>query len=174
MKYKKGFGLAELPAAVLILIIVGSFVIVGTTLNDSLKATKTTERIANQTSVAFTNNTRTVLTYPWITSISIGNMTGTILSANYTLTSNTSSSSVLLRYSRGPGPAGEVKVNGNYWVYYTWTDPQDAYYAAENSSLGLLEITDNMRLLGLIIIMGAVISILLASFGGLLNQSGGL
>ena len=43
-----------------------------------------------------------------------------------------------------------------------------------NSSLVMLEITGNSQLLGLIIIMGAVITILLASFGGFMRGGGGL
>lgn len=46
------------------------------------------------------------------------------------------------------------------------------YLAAQNSSLGIMEITGNMQLLGLIIIMGAVITILLASFGGFMRGGG--
>lgn len=40
---------------------------------------------------------------------------------------------------------------------------------AANVSLGVLEVTSNLELLGLIIIMGIVIAVLLASFGGFIR-----
>ena len=48
------------------------------------------------------------------------------------------------------------------------------YLAAQNATLGIMEISGNSQLLGLIIIMGAVITILLASFGGFMRGGGGL
>ena len=52
------------------------------------------------------------------------------------------------------------------------TTTADKYLAAQNATLGIMEITSNMELLGLIIIMGAVITILLAAFGGFMRGGG--
>lgn len=40
---------------------------------------------------------------------------------------------------------------------------------AQNVSLGILEIGENMELLGLIVIMGIVIAVLIGSFGGFIS-----
>lgn len=52
------------------------------------------------------------------------------------------------------------------------TTTANKYLAAQNSTLGIMEVTSNLELLGLIIIMGIVIAVLLASFGGFIR--GGL
>ena len=91
MKFKKGFSMGDIPAAVIILVIIGTMAVIGTSINDSMVA-------------ADTNNHFTA--------------------------------------------------------------------ALNNSSLGMLEITSNLQLLGLIIIMGAIITILLASFGGFMRGGG--
>lgn len=93
MRIKKGFSLGEIPAAVIVLVIIGAMVGIGTSINTSM----------------------------------MGTSPSTHLNASLS-----------------------------------------------NSSLGLLEVTANSQLLGLIIIMGAVITILLASFGGFMRGGGGL
>ena len=52
------------------------------------------------------------------------------------------------------------------------TDSTHFNATLNNASDGLLEITSNLELLGLIIIMGAVITILLMSFGGFMRGGG--
>ena len=48
------------------------------------------------------------------------------------------------------------------------------YDAAQNSTLGIAQITSQLTLVGLIIIMAIVISLLWGSFGGMMGRGGGV
>ena len=48
------------------------------------------------------------------------------------------------------------------------------YDAAQNSTLGIAQITSNLTLVGIIVIMAIVIALLFAAFGGQMRGSGGL
>ena len=166
MNYKKGIQLTDAPQIVLLLVFVSLIAIVGIKINDSLQTTDSgTITTAINETVALSNNSYTALTYSralYITSL--GNATETMGSANYTLLGNKTASSVQFLYSNGTGAAGGVAVDGNYWVYYTYDIPSEAYYAAGNSTTGIEQITSQLALVGLIVIMSVVITLLWGSF----------
>lgn len=175
--YKKGLSLAAGATAVLLIIIIGVTAVVGISINSQIQSQgiSYTQTGVNETSVAFTNNTYSALAVPYAISItSIGNASMTIGSANYTLLANTSASSVQMLYYNSTSTVPENAtgfLNGNYWVMYDYNLPNDAYRAAGNSTLGIQQVTSQMTLVGLIVVMAIVIGLLWSSFGRTVTAS---
>jgi len=169
MKTKKGLSLNQAPMAVMMIVFIGLIAVVGITINTQLRDSSWTSATHNET-IAIANNTATSLAFPRALSISsLGNVTYTVGSANYTLASTESTSTVTVVYSDSAG----VWASGNYWVVYEYKNIDSAYSAADNSTKGIQNITDQLSLIGLIIIMSIVIGILWTSFGGMFRSSGG-
>ena len=108
----------------------------------------------------------------YVTSItSLGNASMTIGSANYSLSSAKTGSSVTVTYSDA---ASGTWSTGSYWAVIVYNELNPTGQAMRNSTEGPMEITENLELLGLIIILGAVMAVLLMSFGGFMKSGGGL
>jgi len=65
-----------------------------------------------------------------------------------------------------------VKINTQLQVGESATG--SVYLAAQNSTLGIQQITSQLTLVGLIVIMSIVIGVLWTSFGGMFNRGGGI
>ena len=65
-----------------------------------------------------------------------------------------------------------VKINAQLQVGEATTS--SAYLAVENSTAGIQQVTSQLSLVGLIVIMAIVIGVLWTSFGGMLNRGGGI
>ena len=159
--------LQQIAGAVLVIVLVGIIAVVGMQINTSMAEGELVSTTNNET-VTLGNSTTTALSYPHATSLtSVGNATGTIGSGNFTIAGDKRGSTITT--------TGYPEfATGSYWVVYTYGRTNDAYYAAENSTAGMENITGQLSLIGLIIIMAAVIALLWGSFSGMLsgNQGG--
>lgn len=65
-----------------------------------------------------------------------------------------------------------VKINAQ--LQSSETAGTSTYLAIENSTAGIQQVTSQLSLIGLIVIMAVVIGVLWASFGGMFSRGGGL
>ena len=170
----KGLGVNELPTLALAIIIIGVVVVVGISINDGLQESEFTTRYYNDTSVSTTNNT--------YLSIDVANVKGIVSAGNSsspytaigtgnftTIVSNESTTTSSVLFSGWNGyTAGQTN-----WVYVTYEVPNDANLAARNSTTGVEQISTQLSLVGLIVVMAVIIGILWTSFG-FRNSNGGI
>lgn len=171
MDTKKSLSLMVLPTAIILFVIIGMLVGIGADINDTIEDSKGFTTWYKNDTVAATNNTYLALTQKYAVSIvSAGNASaaGGYELGNFTVLANKSASSVA--FTGWP----EFTAGQNIWVYYSYNAETYTANALRNSTQGLNEVSSNSQLLGLILIMGAVITILLGSFGTFMRGSGGL
>lgn len=171
MYKKNGLDLVAGASSVLLIVIIGVVAVVGININTQLESISLDQTRVNET-VTITNNTYNALNGDGAVAIyTIGNTTWnintTVGSGNWTVFSNITGSSFNFVYS-SEGSVGTF-VDGSYWVSYDYMQENNAYRAATNTTRGVQQVTQQLTLVGLIVVLSIVIGLLWSSFGGVVT-----
>lgn len=168
----KGYSMADALGALMILIVVGMFIVIGVQLNDGMVSDQYTSTAVTNESHALVNGTAAALTHDYCSAITqVGNATITVGSANYSCTGSKDGSTITVTMVTS---SNDDIFGGTYNVSYSYNNPDNSKIVGDNATLGIMEVATNMELFGLIIIMGIIVSILFVAFGGFMGKSGGI
>jgi hypothetical protein len=164
MNCKNGIELSTLPQIVLVLVFIGLVSVVSLNINNAMETTSyDTVSILNESHTTFTNNTYQAFTGCRVATglIDVHNTSGSIFSnANYTINTGEYGSSIK-PYIVQLTTAGYSA--GTYSVSYYCNQDNIITLSVRNSTGSIQVITQQLPLLGLIIIMSLVIAILWSS-----------
>ena len=169
---KNGLTLAAGAAAVMLILVIGVTAVVGISINNQMQTNLYSQvSIVNESQAGWANNTYEALTNSYAISVTeVINSTLVIGSGNYTLLGNVSGSSIWMHFNgTSDGVNADNFQTGDYNVSYTYYSPTDATRAAANSTLGIQQITSQLTLVGLIVVMAIVIGLLFGAFGGMMT-----
>ena len=178
--HRKGISLGAAPMVVMTLIMLSVVSVVGLQLNDVLQGDAGQNNLytkQNESLTSWTNGTYKTLTNAYaIDLIEIRNSTDVIYnksseySSNATLAANRTASAIRVHWTSGI--SGTVWKVDSYDVWYQYYGANDAGLASGNATKGISEITGNLSLVGIMVIMAIVIGLLFAVFATRSDMSG--